>query len=217
MTTYAFQTAPETWVEILGASVDLPGRTVSQAWVEGLSPSERTALDFVAVTPTAAPTLPPGLTATRSVVDHAGAPRQAWSIAHITDGALAAGWVVAVNAARDAKIDGGFTHAGGVYQSRQTDRENVGVLGQQAQLAVLGGAEAGDLRWHGGATDFAWILADNSTVTLDAPAMVALFLAGVAFKTALTFAARAKKDWLLDPARTRAELLAFDLAADWPA
>lgn len=44
------------WVEVAGHSVDLPDRTVSQAWVEGLASDERQALGFIAITgPTAAP------------------------------------------------------------------------------------------------------------------------------------------------------------------
>jgi hypothetical protein len=89
-------------------------------------------------------------------------------------------------------------------------------LGQQAQRAIDAGAEAEDYRWFDPDTDFAFILADNSTVALDAQGMAAVFEAGMAFKSALTFAARGKKDWLESEGRTRAELLAFDVAAEWP-
>ena len=44
------------WIEIVGSSVELPDRIVSQAWVEGLSPEERSELGFVEITgPEAAP------------------------------------------------------------------------------------------------------------------------------------------------------------------
>ena len=130
---------------------------------------------------------------------------------------LAAALVGDVNAERDRRISGGFALNGKTFQTRQSDRENISTMGVQAQLAVLGGAQVGDLHWHGDPDNaFRWITGDNTTVELDAQGMVELFERGVTFKSALTFTARAKKDWLLNPTRTREELAAFDVAADWP-
>lgn len=51
-----------------------------------------------------------------------------------------------------------------------------------------------DLRWHGGAEDFAWIAADNSIHAMDAQTVFGLGQAAMAHKQALIFAARAIKD-----------------------
>lgn len=113
----------------------------------------------------------------------------------------------ALNSERDALIEGGFTHVvrgtSYTFQSRQSDRENLATMGMQAQLAKAGGAQSGNYRWHlsdpqaEGATDFEWITANNERVKLDAPEMVALFQAGIAFKSAKTFYARDLKTSIL--------------------
>ena len=95
---------------------------------------------------------------------------------------------------RDARIDGGFTFGANTYQSRPSDRENVMGAAQLA-LAYLGaGGDPSSLRWANPDADFVWIAADNQTVPMTAADMVSLFQAGVAFKSALTFYARAMKD-----------------------
>lgn len=126
--------------------------------------------------------------------------------------------VEAVNEERDRRIDGGMTHAGHVFQTRASDRENIANLGLLALMQTSSGAATpGDLRWLRPDKDFEWITADNQRVTMDAFAMRDFYQAGMAFKDALTFFARDTKDWLLDPARTRQELIDFDLASlEWP-
>lgn len=52
---YAFKPADGDWIEIDGPTVRLPERTVSMAWVAGLSPEERAELGFVEVTGPEAP------------------------------------------------------------------------------------------------------------------------------------------------------------------
>lgn len=95
---------------------------------------------------------------------------------------------------RDARIDGGFTFGAHTYQSRPSDRENVMGAAQLA-LAYLGaGGDPLSLRWSNPDADFVWIAADNQTVPMTADDVVALLQAGVAFKSALTFYARAMKD-----------------------
>lgn len=102
-----------------------------------------------------------------------------------------------IDAERDARIDSGFTFGAHTYQSRPSDRENVMGAAQLA-LAYLGaGGDPLSLRWANPDADFVWIAADNQTVELTAPDVVALFQAGVAFKSALTFYARAMKDAVL--------------------
>lgn len=99
-----------------------------------------------------------------------------------------------VDAERDRRIDAGFTFNGVVFQSRATDRENVAGAAQLAFMAVVGGAQPGDLRWASAGTDYQWIAADNSIVTMDAPTVVDFGKAAAAEKQALIFAARTIKD-----------------------
>lgn len=103
-----------------------------------------------------------------------------------------------IDAERDARIDGGFTFGAHTYQSRPSDRENVMGAAQLA-LAYLGsGGDPLSLRWANPDADFVWIAADNQAVPLTAADVVALFQAGVAFKSALTFYARAMKDAVIE-------------------
>lgn len=99
-----------------------------------------------------------------------------------------------VDAERDRRIDAGFTFNGIVFQSRPTDRENIAGAAQLAFMAVVGGAQSGDLRWASANTDYQWIAADNSIVTMDAPSVVDFGKAAAAEKQALIFAARTIKD-----------------------
>jgi hypothetical protein len=100
----------------------------------------------------------------------------------------------AVDAERDRRIDAGVTFNGVRFQTRSADRENVAGATQLATLAVMAGAQAGNLRWHGGASDFAWIAEDNSVVLMDAMTVIAFGQAVAAHKSAHIFAARALKD-----------------------
>lgn len=100
----------------------------------------------------------------------------------------------AVDAERDRRIDGGFHFGGVFYQSRPSDRENIAGASTNALGAIMNGAAAGDLRWHGGASDFVWIAADNSENAMDAQTMFAFGQAAMAHKQSHIFAARALKD-----------------------
>ncbi|NNV22096.1 DUF4376 domain-containing protein [Ochrobactrum pseudogrignonense] len=99
-----------------------------------------------------------------------------------------------VDAERDRRIAGGFSFGGVVYQTRGEDRENIAGAATAALAAIMNGAQAGDLRWHGGDTDFVWIAADNSIHTMDAPTMFAFGQAAMEHKQNHIFAARALKD-----------------------
>ena len=100
----------------------------------------------------------------------------------------------AVDAERDRRINGGFIFEGVEYQSRPEDRENIAGAATAALGAIVAGAQPGDLRWHGGAEDFAWIAADNTTHTMDAQTVYAFGQAAMAHKQAHIFAARDIKD-----------------------
>jgi hypothetical protein len=100
----------------------------------------------------------------------------------------------AIDAERDRRLDAGVTFNGTRFQTRPADRENVAGATQLATLAVMAGAQAGDLRWHGGEADFAWIAEDNSLVTMDAQTVILFGKAVAAAKSAYIFAARVLKD-----------------------
>lgn len=99
-----------------------------------------------------------------------------------------------IDAERDRRVAAGFTFGGVTYQSRDEDRENITGTSLAALAAIGGGATVGDYRWHGGASDFQWIAADNSLTTMDAQTMFAFGQAAMAHKQAHIFAARALKD-----------------------
>lgn len=95
---------------------------------------------------------------------------------------------------RDRRIADGFVYRGDLYQSRKEDRENISGAALAALAAISSGAALGDLRWHGGDSDFVWISADNSLAPMDAQTMFAFGQAAMAHKQAHIFAARALKD-----------------------
>lgn len=99
-----------------------------------------------------------------------------------------------VDTERDRRIDAGFAFGGVVFQSRPTDRENIAGAAQLAFMAVVGGAQPGDLRWASETVDYQWITADNSIVTMDAATVVDFGRAAAAEKQSLIFAARTLKD-----------------------
>lgn len=106
----------------------------------------------------------------------------------------------AVTVERDRRISAGFGFGENHFQSRPEDRENIAGASTAAFAAIVGGAQAGDYRWHGGDSDFAWIAEDNTPVPMDAHTTFALGRAAMAHKQGLIFAARALKDMTPIPA-----------------
>ncbi|MBN8243317.1 DUF4376 domain-containing protein [Nitratireductor aquimarinus] len=100
----------------------------------------------------------------------------------------------AIDAERDFRISGGFAFAGVEYQTRPEDRENIAGAATAALGAIINGAVVGDLRWHGGASDFVWIAADNTTHAMDAQTVFAFGQAAMEHKQAHIFAGRALKE-----------------------
>lgn len=94
----------------------------------------------------------------------------------------------AVDAERDRRIDAGIMFNGVLYQSRSGDRENITGAAQMAFMAVVAGAQPGDLRWAEEDEDFEWIAEDNSRVPMDAPTVVAFGKTAALRKQALVFA-----------------------------
>ncbi|WP_353474778.1 DUF4376 domain-containing protein [Salipiger sp. H15] len=113
----------------------------------------------------------------------------------------------AITAERDRRINGGFTFGGVIFQTRPEDRENMSGAATSALAAMTSGAEAGDLRWHGGESDFAWIAEDNTLHPMDAQTMFSFGQAAMAHKQAHIFAARALKDLAEIPADITADAL----------
>lgn len=108
-----------------------------------------------------------------------------------------------VDAERDRRISAGFEFAGVRYQSRLPSPERAGdwevFSGKalEALLAVMNGAQPGDLRWSDPAEDFTWIAADNSRVPMDAQTVIELAKAASAHRSRHTFAGSDLK--ALDP------------------
>lgn len=102
--------------------------------------------------------------------------------------------VADVNKERDQRIADGFLFMDRIFQSRSDDRENIAGAGTLASIAIMGGAQPGDYRWHGGSEDFVWIAADNSLIQMDAFDVVNFGKTAAAWKSAHIFAARALKD-----------------------
>jgi len=95
---------------------------------------------------------------------------------------------------RDRRIANGFMFNDKLYQSRPEDRENITGASIAALAAIGMGAEVGDLRWHGGDSDFEWIAADNSLTAMDAHTVFLFGQTAMAHKQTLIFAARYLKD-----------------------
>lgn len=99
-----------------------------------------------------------------------------------------------IDAERDRRINEGFMFQGVRYQSRLSsalhagDWEVFSGKALEAFIAIMGGAQPGDLRWANPAEDFAWIAADNSRVPMDAQTVIELGKAASAHRTAHTFA-----------------------------
>ena len=99
----------------------------------------------------------------------------------------------AVDSECDRRISDGFEFNGAVYQSRLPDGARSGdwevFSGKalEALIAVMGGAQPGDLRWSNPAEDFAWIAADNTRVPMDAQTVIELAKAASAHRTRQTF------------------------------
>lgn len=105
-----------------------------------------------------------------------------------------------VDAERDRRIDAGFAFNGKQYQTRQTDRESIAGAAQIAFMAIMGGAEAGDLRWADPDNDYVWIAMDNTLTPMDAQTVVEFGKAAAARKTQLIYAARELKNQTPVPA-----------------
>ena len=99
----------------------------------------------------------------------------------------------AVNAERDRRMTAAFAFAGKRYDCDARSLQRITGAAALARFAVVAGAEADDLRWHGGAVDFTWIAADNSLTTMDAQTCLAFGNAAATNQSAHIFAGHAIK------------------------
>jgi hypothetical protein len=99
-----------------------------------------------------------------------------------------------VNAERDRRISAGFMFNGHLFQSDVASQKRINGAVTLAILAISSGVKPGNLRWHGGAEDFAWLAADNTLVPMDAPTVCEFGKAAGEWEASHVFAARALKD-----------------------
>lgn len=110
-----------------------------------------------------------------------------------------------VNAERDRRLVADFEFAGTMFQRDAASVARISGAGTMALGAMVNGALPGDLRWHGGATDFAWIASDNTLVTMDAQTCFAFGQAAAAVESSIVFAAKALRGMDPIPADYRAD------------
>lgn len=114
--------------------------------------------------------------------------------------AVAVEFKAMVNAERDRRIAGGFYYGAYKFDWDEATKARVTGAAAMAGFAIGSGAIAGDYRWHGGSTDFGWILQDNTVLPLDAQGMFAVSQTAMAHEAAHVFAARAIKEAAIPPA-----------------
>jgi hypothetical protein len=98
-----------------------------------------------------------------------------------------------VDAERDRRLQS-MTFGGHAYQCDPFSQQQVSAAGLAAQIAIIGGATPGNMRWANPNADFGWITSDNVIVPMDAPTMVAFYRAVTHWVMGHMFAARALKD-----------------------
>ena len=99
-----------------------------------------------------------------------------------------------VNAERDRRLAADFTFAGIQFQRDAVSVQRISGAATLAGFAIAAGAQPGDLRWHGGDTDFAWIASDNTLVPMDAQTAFAFGQTCANVETRLVFAAKALRE-----------------------
>lgn len=105
--------------------------------------------------------------------------------------------VGAVAAERDRRLVLDFVFMDVPFQRDPTSVQRITGAAALAGFAIGGGAQPGDLRWHGGESDFAWIASDNTLVAMDAHTTFAFGAACAAVESRIIFAAKALRE--MDP------------------
>ena len=99
-----------------------------------------------------------------------------------------------VNDERDRRITAGFYYGPYKFDWNEATKSRVTGAASLAGFAIGAGAQPNDLRWHGGNSDFVWILQDNSILPLDAQGMFAVSQSAMAHEAAHVFAGRTIKE-----------------------
>jgi hypothetical protein len=102
-----------------------------------------------------------------------------------------------------------FVYKGERFQFDERSQAAILAAGTMAQIAIVAGADEGDLRWSDPDRDFTWIDADNKQHPMCAHQTLAFLQAAMVYKEAVAVAARNLKD--MDP-------IPEDYASDdyWP-
>jgi hypothetical protein len=95
-----------------------------------------------------------------------------------------------INAERDRRLSAPFAFAGKMFDRDATSVARINGASTLAGFAMGAGAQPGNLRWHGGEADFAWISADNTLVPMDAPTVFAFGREAASVESRLIFAAK---------------------------
>jgi len=98
-----------------------------------------------------------------------------------------------INAERDRRLRS-FVFGGKEFQFDGESQLNIAGAGTLALAAIINGAQPGNLRWADGSKDFAWLAADNTSVTMDAQTCFAFAQAAARWKADHIHVARAIKD-----------------------
>ena len=102
-----------------------------------------------------------------------------------------------VNLERDRRLVLDFEFQGKMYQRDAKSIARISGAGALALGAMVGGAQAGNLNWHGRSTPFAWIASDDTLTTMDAQTCFAFGQAAAAVETEIVFAAKVLRE--MDP------------------
>ena len=115
-----------------------------------------------------------------------------------------------VNRERDRRLPMPFNFNGSLYDRDPTSVARISGAGTLALGAIIGGAQPGNLRWHGGNNDFGWIDYNGNINTMDAQTVFAFGQAAAERETLIVFSAKSLKT--MDP-------IPEDYANDiyWPA
>ena len=105
-----------------------------------------------------------------------------------------------VTAERDRRLLLDFEFQGKMFQRDSDSLKRITGAAALALGAMMRGAEAGDLFWHGRATPFVWIASDDSLHPMDAPTCWDFGAAAAAVETELIFAAKALREMDVIPA-----------------
>lgn len=108
--------------------------------------------------------------------------------------------MVHIDSQRDERISSGFEHGERKYRSRAEDRASITENANLAAMAIMNGAQPGELNWLNDDEEFQWIDADNERVPMDAQSMINLARSAATHKNRLVFAARTLKDMSPIPA-----------------